>query len=546
MKTIYSLLLVFLIAFSNIAIADENLLNVGGFVYEHENTNPVPGYMVTIKIEGSNLFNGYFNEVFTNEDGYYSDEITLPEFILQGEVILSTIDCNGEVISILYFFSPENMNIEHNFILCDEPYNDCEAYYTWWPTDVPLTIQFMDFSWFDPDVWNWDFGDGTTANEPNPVHTYAESGVYEVCLTIIEGDYCMDTYCEAVVVNGNPNACHADFWWTPMEELFVQFHNNSFPENAEYVWLFGDDGTSTEVNPLHQYLQPGVYEVCLIMFNEELNCEDMTCYELWVGTNNYCQAYFEWEPLPDSPWTIQFYDESIIPDAINYLWEFGDGSTSSAQNPLHFYENSGIFEVCLTIFNDAGCEDTFCQEVNIEGIPGGLSASFEIGQDPNNLLTLHFWDTSTGNPGQWFWDFGDGNTSEEQNPVHTYENQGAYNVCLTIWGEDGESDTWCLEILLDGSMISSVSHLVKTSQLLKVYPNPANQFISMKFMQDTETVANVMINDQFGKQVLLVEKTLSPGENSKSIDVSDLPAGVYFIRLNNASDPRTGKFVIVR
>jgi PKD repeat protein len=771
------------------AKADVQIFTVTGTIFENPNINPVPGHPVTIEIPPSNVFDGYFNEVFTNESGEYIDEVEVPEALLQAEVFISTIDCNGFMMTEIFPFYQGMLNITCDFIICDEPFpdcwatfgwqpspndpftmmffdesffngntvewswqfgdgsgsgeqnpvhtfggagiypvcltistpdcedtfcidvnvgfippgcqaffewipmeeqtihfidmsnpppttwlwdfgdntfsdepapvhfyqqpgeyvvcltifdeqmncedtfcqdiwvdggsgGDCQAYYTWWPMD-DLTVEFLDLSNFEPGEWVWEFGDGQMSWEPNPVHNYGQPGVYPVCLTVY-GENCMDVYCEEVIVEGTPAECHAEFWYYQMEELFIQFNNTSYPENSEFMWEFGDGVTSSEFNPVHQYQEQGVYEVCLMVFNPELNCEDMLCQEVWVGNNFECQASFDWVPLGDSAYVVQFFDTSIGPEDMNYFWEFGDGGTSEEQNPVHFYQETGFFEVCLTI-SSPDCQSVFCNEVYVEGypwdcyadfswqldadmnvqffdwsyptpeewlwdfgdgetsteqnpshqyfepgdyevclhiynsfvgcdeivcnvvevgIPGGLNASYVYTQDSTNFFTIYFFDTSSGNPVDWMWEFGDGTTANEQNPLHSFNGPGTYTVCLTIMDAAGQASTYCEDIILDGSYISGIDEPKGELQINRVFPNPANDFVNLEINSPVNSEVEVALINLQGKELKRSIHSLSTGENAIRLGVSGLPEGVYLIRLQNGSSTSTTKIKV--
>jgi len=499
---------------------------------------------------------------------------------------------------------------------------DCQAYYTWWPND-DLTVEFMDLSTFEPGEYVWEFGDGQMSWEPNPVHNYGQPGVYPVCLTIYS-ENCMDVYCEEVIVEGEPNECFADFWWYQMDDFYVQFNNNSFPENSEFSWEFGDGVSSNEVNPMHQYQEQGVYEVCLQVLNPELGCEDVICQEVWVGNNFECQAMFDWIPFSDSAFVIQFYDASIAPEGVNYFWEFGDGATSTEQNPVHFYQEPGFFEVCLYI-ESPDCYDVFCNEIIVEGgggecyaefswqvdedmnvqffdwsyptpeewlwdfgdgetsteqnpnhqyvepgdyevclhiynsfvgcdeivcnvvevgVPGGLNASFEYMQDSTNFFMLYFFDTSTGNPGDWMWEFGDGTMSNEQNPMHTFNGPGTYLVCLTIMDESGQASTYCEEIMLDGSFISGIDELENELVINRVFPNPSNDFVNLEINSPFNSEIELTLINLQGKELQRSAHGLVNGENLVRLDVSSLPEGIYLIRLQSENTLKTTKIKV--
>ena len=113
---------------------------------------------------------------------------------------------------------------------------------------------------------------------------------------------------------------------------------------------------------------------------------------------------------------------------------FGDGSIN-LQNPSHTYATTGNYQVCLTITGINGCTDTYCSRVDILG-PYCTSNFFSYGSNP---LQASFVDNSSSSSTitGWAWDFGDGNTSNLQNPVHTYAAGGYFYVCLTISTNSG-------------------------------------------------------------------------------------------------------------
>ena len=772
------------------AKANVQIFTVSGTVYENPNVNPVPGHLVTIEIPASNVFDGYFNEVFTNDAGEYLDEVEVPEALMQAEVLISTIDCNGYLMTEMYPFYQGLLSITCDFIICDEPFpdcwamwdyqpspndpftimffdasffageelewfwqfgdgsgsdeqnpvhtfggagiypvcltittpdcedtfcmdvnvefippgcqaffewipmeeqtihfidmsdspptewlwdfgdgtfsdepapihfyqqpgdyvvcltifdeqtncedtfcqdiwveggggGDCQAYYTWWPMD-DLTVEFLDLSNFEPGEWVWEFGDGQMSWDPNPVHNYYQPGVYPVCLTVY-GENCVDVYCEEVIVDSPPNPCDVQFWWNHLDNFQVQFNNESIPgTESVFTWDFGDSNTSNELSPLHQYDEQGVYQVCLHMYNPIMNCENTLCQEVWVGNNFECQAAFDWVPLGDSAYVVQFYDASIGPDDLNYFWEFGDGETSEEQDPIHLYQEVGFFEVCLTI-TSPDCQDVFCNEVYVEGYPwdcyaefdwqldadmnvqffdwsyptpeewlwdfgdgetsteqnpnhqyfepgnyevclhiynsfagcdeevcnvveveilGGLNASFGYMQDSTNFFTIYFFDTSIGNPVDWMWEFGDGTMSNEQNPVHSFNGPGTYVVCLTIMDAAGQASTYCEEIILDGSYISGIDEPKNELILSRVFPNPSSNFVNLEFNSPTDAQIELVLINLQGKEIQRSSRSLVNGDNQLRVDVSSLPEGVYLLRVQSGNTLSTTKIKV--
>lgn len=167
-----------------------------------------------------------------------------------------------------------------------------------------------------------------------------------------------------------------------------------------------------------------------------------------------CNADFIAIPDSSDPNSMIFLDQST--GNINaWFWEFGDGNTSFAQNPVHTYASPGFYTVCLTITGpDSLCFDTHCDVINVIN-PIGCQAQFTHFPDSSgNLNTVHFIDLSSGNPFSWFWDFGDSTYSAEQFPVHQYSGPGTYYVCLTIEAGNGGSictSTWCEEVTTSDS-----------------------------------------------------------------------------------------------
>ncbi|MEZ5015095.1 MAG: PKD domain-containing protein [Chitinophagales bacterium] len=165
-----------------------------------------------------------------------------------------------------------------------------------------------------------------------------------------------------------PPPTTAAFTADPLEgctPLDVNFTNNSI--NAiGYAWDFGDGATDTETNPEHSYSEPGSYTITLIAFSDP-DCGSNDTTSSTVTIYGYPEAAFTYTPENPSVFaSVVFSDASS--DASSWLWEFGDGSTSTLQDPEHFYASAGAFYVCLTVTNAAGCTDKVCDSLLIEEI----------------------------------------------------------------------------------------------------------------------------------------------------------------------------------
>ncbi|WP_417799794.1 PKD domain-containing protein [Tenacibaculum sp.] len=213
----------------------------------------------------------------------------------------------------------------------------------------------------------------------------------------------------------------------------VIFTDNSSSPNGAIVnweWDFGDGNTSTEQNPTHIYTDTINAEI-------KLKVIDITGKESTITKTFSVQspkAKFNANPRVGQafPHTVFFTDQSTLPDIWN--WDFGDGGTSTAQNPIHTYIAAGDYTVNLMVRDTMnGCTSKVTDLIKIVIPKAQFSVDDTLGCGP---FTVNFTDESTieGNDTieEWLWDFGDGNTSTEQNPSHTYESVGIYNVSLTI------------------------------------------------------------------------------------------------------------------
>ena len=139
--------------------------------------------------------------------------------------------------------------------------------------------------------------------------------------------------------------------------------------------------------------------------------------------------------LGDPPLTVTFTDLTYG-KVDSYLWSFGDGSTSTLQNPVHTYYVPGSYSVSLLVSNSYGSNRKSSEDFIVIGSPPMAKFLAEpiTGQVP---LTVQFTDLSTGSPTSWEWLFGDGSTSSDQNPVHTFQQSGSFNVTLKVTNNYG-------------------------------------------------------------------------------------------------------------
>ena len=308
---------------------------------------------------------------------------------------------------------------------------------------APLTVNFQGTSPLAVTAWHWDFGDGTTSPEQNPSHTYASAGSYTVNLTITHADgtnYLRQT--EYIKAYDPPAAGFTANVTEGPYPLAVGFTDQSTGTPTTWNWDFGDGATSDEQSPVHTYTAAGTYTVTLTAANPAgSNTTTRTDY-ITVSTPVIPQASFTASQTAGAaPLTVQFNDTSLY-QPTSWNWDFGDGNTSTEQNPSHTYSYAGTFTVSLNATNAGGSDTVTRTEYISVSDPAAPTASFtasgRVGIAP---LTIRFTDTSKDYPTSWLWDFGDGTTSAEQNPTHTYTATGKYTVNLTAANADGSNAT---------------------------------------------------------------------------------------------------------
>ncbi|MBI2967754.1 MAG: PKD domain-containing protein [Bacteroidetes bacterium] len=310
-----------------------------------------------------------------------------------------------------------------------------------------LPTSFTDLSTVDSGqiiLWAWDFGDATTGTIQNPVHLYNPDGSYPVELIVTTDSNCTDTANKTIIVYPLPVA---GFTFGTICELDVAtFTDNSTGNPVKWQWDFGDfTGTSILQNPQYIFGSEGTYNVSLTVTNI-FNCTDDEILPVPVYARpdiSFTANYYEGcEPLD-----VQFANTTTVVGGTvtGQIWDFGDinspDNSSNATNPDHTFINSGYYTITLDVVSDKGCRSiaVFKDTIKVWSNP---VAGFIFTPDPANILMpqIHFTDLSTPVI-QWEWDFDDGNTSVEQNPVHFYEDTGVYIVILKVTNARGCTDT---------------------------------------------------------------------------------------------------------
>jgi PKD repeat protein len=299
-------------------------------------------------------------------------------------------------------------------------------------------------------AYEWDFeSDGLIDTiEAKPSNVFDLMGSYTVTLRVTDslGEISTDTLMVAVQ-NREPTA---SFYHTPLEPTvfqIIQFGDNSTDPDGNitaWAWDFGDGTTSTLEDPTHKFEDRGSYTITLTI-NDNDGGTDTTTRAITTG-NLGPTASFRAPSTVNVGEGVRFVDESSDPEggSIAYLWNFGDGSTSTGKNPIHEYDTPEVVIVTLLVTDDEGFTHTATQTIVIYP---AIRPTADFTHEPdggtiNDIVAFH--DGSSDEDGSilaWEWDFGDGETSVRKDPTHKFEDKGTHRVTLTVEDDDGNTDT---------------------------------------------------------------------------------------------------------
>ncbi len=323
---------------------------------------------------------------------------------------------------------------------------------------VPLNITFTD-TLAKGKRYVWDYGDGTkrdTTIAPNNRvnHIYTAVGYFRLMLISIDSTTCNIADTAYTTVRVGNNTVYPDFNAVKTggcESLTFQFNNTttavvpSFHANT-FTWDFGD-GTTPQVagfGPVsHTYAAAGTYNVKLVV-NDSIFCNSPDSVTKPVRLAINVTAKFETPANGCAPYSAVFTNTSL--GGTDFVWDFGDGSASSAEvNPTHLYANPGSYTIRLRAIDTSTCNKIHDTTFTIRVFPVP-TAGFAFSPNPGETnKPINFTNTSTGAV-SYLWDFGDGETSEQANPSHLFNDSKVFNVCLSVFNEAGCSDTICQSV----------------------------------------------------------------------------------------------------
>jgi PKD repeat protein len=312
---------------------------------------------------------------------------------------------------------------------------------------VPSTVTFTNTSQGTPVSYLWDFGDGvTTAVVPNPAHPYTAVGVYTATL-IVRYASTTDTFRQSITVLAVPSFTFSKLNDSVCPGAAVSFSSSvSYPPNPNqiqsYSWDFGDGGTATSPNPTFPYMNNANQS---IRYSVSLTVTDTNGCSHKVTQPNY--VYAKPKPVVDfssnqqvfcyvstSPAVVNFTSNVSATTNNTYLWNFSDGTTSTAANPSHSFSNPGNYSISLTVTSAEGCSSTMSKTSYIQVIQYSIQAAVSdtiICKVPGTTVFQGY----NGGATTYNWDFGDnttGTTTTINSTIsHTYAHAGTYRVIVS-------------------------------------------------------------------------------------------------------------------
>ncbi|WP_448699357.1 PKD domain-containing protein [Mucilaginibacter sp. AW1-3] len=398
-------------------------------------TQLAPTYKSTFTKGGTQLYlYGYGQAVAYNTAGTYAIKATVVDPI--------TTVCGS------------NEEIDLNYVVSDPPQIKFASRDSVCVTD---TVGFKDQTNGLGNVlksWHWDFGNGDTSAVQHPVYTYPNPGDYTVSLTVTSSSGCVNVGTKKIHVRALPVPAYT-FSYPDCETQAITFTDASTTAEGkitQWTWNYGD-GTAAETkttNTPFQYVfaKAGSYTVKL-QISTNKGCFSSSVNHTVVV---HPQPVIDFG-LPDVCLVnaiAQFTDKTTTADTskipFKYLWDFGDANATTAnpnnsfvKNPAHQFIKAGVYHISLTVKSKDTCIVTTTKDFTVNGQANFTAQATACPGD--SVLFTDKTDGTNKIVSAWHWDFGNGDTSNVQNPKYAYATAGNYTAKLTVTGHNGCSIT---------------------------------------------------------------------------------------------------------
>jgi PKD repeat protein len=292
----------------------------------------------------------------------------------------------------------------------------------------------------------WAFGDTKTSTQTSPVYTYSDAGTFTVRLTTTSNYGCTDFSDRKVIINPRPFT----FFTTGISSQCLRsnlfFLDNRSTVNpgtiANTYWQFGDGDSSELFSPQHKYNSVGKFTIFLKVVTDA-GCSDTTSKKVEVNPQPEAGIIVSDTALCFKNNLFQFtdYSKTSVGFITDYYWHFGDGTFNNLQNTSHVYTSSKTFLIKHVVTSSNGCKDTTTKTIVVHAMPvAKFTVNDSIQCQKGNSFVLT--NTTTPSGSLYNWKFGDGGTSADTSPTHSYANFGPYTIQLISVSPENCSDTF--------------------------------------------------------------------------------------------------------
>lgn len=408
-----------------------------------------------------------------------------------------------------------------------------------------------------PYSYSWDFGDGSgTSTLQNPTYQYTGDGSYTATFIVTDDKGGSDTDTASVSISTPGLVASADGPDNGCTGESVSFTGSATGGCTPYSWSwgFGDGGTSSQQNPSHTYSSPGVYTVTLTVTDDASNTDadsfTITIADCLLDVDAHGPYY------GDVGESIQFTGSVSGGTApYYYQWDFGDGSISDEQNPTYAYSEPSPpagYPITLYVIDSTG---TNGQDQTRAHITGDLIADADGPYFGSVGESIQFTGSASGGttPYSFSWDFGDGSTSTEQNPTHSYTVEGEYTVILTVTDDDKTDSDSTTATIGEDIPVPDLECEGSLSWVDVVQRTTVNGTFIVRNIGDSSSSLNWEVDsypDDWGEWVFTPSEDsgLTPGDGDISVEVTLIApkakSMLLFFRLDDAEE-FTGDITVV-
>ncbi|MCB9054267.1 MAG: PKD domain-containing protein [Chitinophagales bacterium] len=417
-------------------------------------TNPIPNFIAsdtltcpggTINFTNTSVATGFTSQWYFGDGG--TSTLSSPSHLYPTNgiydvklVIVDNVNCPDSITKTAY------IHVENPIagFTVNDSLSSC----------LPFEVQFTNTSLYYS-TSSWDFGPGEgNSTVRNPVHYYASPGTYQVKLVVTNPGGCMDSTFKTITVTDTVGSRLNYLPINGCNPLTVNFNSFTPGQMASYFWDFGDGTTINSTTPdvTHTYTSFGNYYPSVIM-------EDPTgCIIPLVGIDTVIVHGADANFGADTTFfcdfgTVNFSDSTTLNDPIaQYSWTFGDGVTSTLQNPTHQYTSPGLYTVQLIVQTQLGCRDTLVKPTYIKVVQRPL---IDIAGDSiicinNSIQHSGIFIQPDTSVVTWLWNFPNGAISTQQNPpVQIYNTAGTFQINAIATNSSGCMDTTMQTIVVN-------------------------------------------------------------------------------------------------